>query len=131
MPGLMSFKRDRFCRKSSPFELKTRTCEARWIMSGFWWPGILFLLGAVNIARGMAEGRTWQSMQGGLWLIGIGLFFMIGFNWAILLILVGVSMLVGGFYRPYAAGCCDDDDAFHSQKRKRKNDDYEGDIFEV
>lgn len=59
------------------------------------WPGILFVIGASNIARGMAEGRAWYNVSGGLWLIGLGLVFLLNFSWPVLLILIGISMLFG------------------------------------
>ena len=59
------------------------------------WPGILFVIGAANIARGIAEGRAWYSVSGGLWLIGLGFVFLFHFSWPVLLILIGVSMLFG------------------------------------
>ncbi|MAS35192.1 MAG: hypothetical protein CL610_14365 [Anaerolineaceae bacterium] len=64
-------------------------------MTGYWWPGILFVIGASTMARGVAEGRDWYSVPGGLWMIGLGLVFAFGFNWPLLLILIGVSMLFG------------------------------------
>ncbi len=64
-------------------------------MTGFWWPGILFVIGASSIARGVAEGRDWYSVPGGLWMIGLGLIFMFGFSWPLLLIFIGASMLFG------------------------------------
>jgi hypothetical protein len=78
------------------------------------WPGILFVLGASSLARGMAEGREWQSVTGGVWLIGLGLLFMLGFSWPLLLILIGASMLVG---RNQGWMCWD------GEKRKRKNEE--------
>ncbi len=59
------------------------------------WPGILFVIGASNIARGMAEGRAWYNVSGGIWLIGLGLVFLLNFSWPVLLILIGASMLFG------------------------------------
>ena len=64
-------------------------------MTGYWWPGILFVIGASSMARGIAEGRDWYSVPGGLWMIGLGLVFAFGFSWPLLLILIGVSMLFG------------------------------------
>ena len=64
-------------------------------MTGFWWPGILFVIGFSSMARGVAEGRDWYSVPGGLWMIGLGLMFWFGFSWPLLLIFVGVSMLLG------------------------------------
>lgn len=81
------------------------------------WPGILFVLGASSLARGMAEGRAWYTVSGGLWLIGLGLIFLLGFSWPLLLIIIGVSMLVG-----YNQGwsCWGND---QQEKRKRKNEE--------
>ncbi|NWG18523.1 MAG: hypothetical protein HXY41_18025 [Chloroflexi bacterium] len=59
------------------------------------WPGILFVIGVSNIARGMAEGRAWYNVSGGLWLIGLGAVFLLGFNWPVILILIGLSTLFG------------------------------------
>jgi hypothetical protein len=76
---------------------------------GFW-PWILFVLGASSMARGMAEGQAWYSVSGGLWLMGLGLVFLLGFNLPLLLILVGVTMLIG--YK------------FQSSRRHRHDEDY-------
>lgn len=59
------------------------------------WPGILFVIGASNIARGMAEGRAWYNVSGGVWMIGLGLVFLLNFSWPVILILIGLSMLFG------------------------------------
>jgi hypothetical protein len=66
---------------------------------GFW-PGILFVIGASSLARGMAEGQAWYSVQGALWMFGIGFLFLFGFNLAILLIIMGLTMLFGWRFRP-------------------------------
>lgn len=87
---------------------------------GFW-PGILFVIGAAAIARGVAEGQTWYNVPGGLWMIGLGLLFLFNFNWPVLLILIGVSMLFGYNYRSSRKH----DDIWEKPKNedKRKNDD--------
>ncbi len=78
------------------------------------WPGILFVIGASAMARGMAEGQAWYNVSGGLWMIGLGLVFLLGFSWPVLLILIGVTMLFG-----YNARCA----WGSSEKEKRKNDE--------
>ncbi|MCE2472850.1 MAG: hypothetical protein J4G18_13355 [Anaerolineae bacterium] len=89
--------------------------------TGWWWPGIMFVIAASILARTMALGERWQSATGALWLIAIGVIFGIpglitdiaGAFWQIFpLILVGMGlfMLFGGKYRPNVSG-------------KRKNDD--------
>ncbi|MBN1965127.1 MAG: hypothetical protein JW910_10810 [Anaerolineae bacterium] len=69
-------------------------------LTNYWWPGIMFVIGASSLARGMAEGQAWYSVQGALWTIGIGLVFAFGFSWPLLLILIGVSMLLGSVFTP-------------------------------
>ncbi len=85
-------------------------------MTGYWWPGIMFVLGASSLARGMAEGQEWYSVQGALWLIGIGLVFAVGFSLPLLLIIIGLSMLLGLTFKP---------PMFQDGKRKRKHDEFD------
>ncbi len=84
------------------------------------WPGILFVMGMSNIARGMAEGRAWYNVSGGLWLIGLGVVFLFNFSWPLILILIGLSMLVGySFKEKWGWDSCDNE----SDHEKRKNED--------
>lgn len=89
--------------------------------TGWWWPGIMFVIAASMMAGAMAAGESWKSATGALWLIGIGVVFGIpgligdiaGAFWQIfplILIGMGLFMLFGGKYRPSVSG-------------KRKNDD--------
>lgn len=89
--------------------------------TGWWWPGIMFVIAASILAQTAAKGERWRSATGALWLIAIGVIFGIpgliadiaGAFWQIFpLILVGMGlfMLFGGKYRPCVSG-------------KRKNDD--------
>ncbi len=97
---------------------------------GFW-PGILFVIGASSLARGMAEGREWYSVQGALWMIGLGLFFAVGFSLPLLLIVIGLSMLFGWRFRPPFIEGHDEDEAaadlrLSEEKPKRKLKRAEG-----
>lgn len=86
-------------------------------MTGAWWPGILFVIGASSIARGVAEGQDWYNVPGGVWMIGLGLLFWFGFRWELLLIFAGLSMLFGySWFNQH-------DDEDEGEKRKRKNDE--------
>ena len=89
--------------------------------TGWWWPGIMFVIAASMLAGTLAAGENWTSATGALWLIGIGVVFGIpgligdiaGGFWQIfplILIGMGLFMLFGGKYRPSVSG-------------KRKNDD--------
>jgi uncharacterized membrane protein len=87
------------------------------------WPGILFVIGATNIARGMAEGRPWYNVSGGVWLIGLGIVFLFDFNWAVILILIGLSMLFGYSVKDHHYR--GDEDEKPKNDQKRKHDDLE------
>jgi hypothetical protein len=66
----------------------------------FWFPGIMFVIGVFLVMRGLADGRGWYALQGGLLMFAIGISFLGGgFNWPLLLILMGVNALVGSFLR--------------------------------
>jgi len=94
---------------------------------GGWWPGILFVLGASAIARGVAEGQSWYSVSGGIWLIGLGIVFLVGFSLPLLLILLGVTMITGYSLRPGGwtgrKVKIGDDGELVDDDEKRKNDD--------
>jgi hypothetical protein len=87
------------------------------------WPGILFVIGAANIARGMAEGRPWYNVSGGLWMIGLGVVFLFNFSWPMILILIGLSMLFGYSIKERHNHYGDDEKPKNDQKRK--HDDLE------
>ncbi|GIL11423.1 MAG: hypothetical protein DWB42_15645 [Chloroflexi bacterium] len=67
----------------------------------YWWPGIMFVIGAALIARGMVMGQQWQNITGALVVIGIGLIFALedvigGVNfWPLALIILGLVLLFG------------------------------------
>ena len=97
-------------------------------MTNFFWPGILFVIGASALARGIVEGQEWYTVTGGLWMIGLGIVFYFGFSLPLLLILVGVSSLLGIGYKQRIESDYEDepDDADYDdaefEKAKRKND---------
>lgn len=98
-----------------------------------WWPGIMFVLGASAIAKGLAQGkRSWQALQGGIWLIGIGLLFGIGFSWPLLLILIGAGMLFGWQWNKSSSDRHQHQQQYQQppQYEKRKNNDIVGDLFD-
>jgi hypothetical protein len=70
------------------------------LMTGYWWPGILFVIGAGMIAQAVDEGRGWYASQGALWLIGLGLMFAFRAPIGALFIVLGISALLGALVRP-------------------------------
>ena len=97
--------------------------------TSFWWPGIMFVIGASMLARTISEGKPLQSNTGAFWVIGIGAFFWlpgllsfsIGAILPLILIGLGLFMLFGGEYRP---------DIFN-ESDKRKNDESDDDTLQV
>jgi hypothetical protein len=99
-------------------------------LTGWWWPGIMFVSAASIMARTMAEGKPLSHATGAFWLIGIGVLFgmpgLIGdianSFWKffpLILIGLGLFMFFGGRYRP----------SVDSHEDKRKNDD--DDVYQV
>jgi len=97
-------------------------------LTGWWWPGIMFVMAASILARTMAEGKPMMSASGALWLIGIGIVFglpglvggIAGSLWQLLpviLIGMGLFMFFGGRYRPKM------DKYEDNMKRKNEDDD--------
>jgi hypothetical protein len=70
------------------------------IVTGWWWPGIMFLIGAGAIVQGLVAGRGWYALQGGLWSIGIGVWAAFSYNLLVLFCLLALSGLVAAFVRP-------------------------------
>ncbi len=68
--------------------------------TGRWWPGIMFVIGVSAIVEGLIEGQGWYAFQGGAWAFGIGFWALMHFQLWFLLVLLGVSMLVGAFDPP-------------------------------
>ena len=74
---------------------------------GWWWPGILYVLGIALILRSVAQGKPWTQEQGGLVILGLGVFFsltdvlqIVSVNWLpLLLIAGGLYMLFGSRLR--------------------------------
>lgn len=73
-------------------------------LTGYWWPGILFVIGFMVIVQGMAEGKRLSEMQGGLILVGVGTIFALGFKLWLLFIAAGLALLfVYAVRRPAAS----------------------------
>ncbi|HWE39477.1 MAG TPA: hypothetical protein VG406_23195 [Isosphaeraceae bacterium] len=70
------------------------------LITGYWWPGILFVIGAGMIVQALAEGRAWYASQGALWMFGLGIWFATGAPIGALFIVLGISALLGAIFRP-------------------------------
>lgn len=75
-------------------------------ITGFWWPGILYVIGIAMLVRTINEGGDWRNDRNALVVLGIGIVFTVlevfdNFNldtgtvWPIILIAVGAYLLWG------------------------------------
>ena len=66
------------------------------------WPWILVVIGLAGLPASLANQRGWLGWQGFFWLTGLAVLFALDAFWPGILILVGVSMLVGALTRDSA-----------------------------
>lgn len=81
-------------------------------ITGWWFPGMLFVIAASTIAGALVAGQPWYSAQGAVWMIGIGLIFWLNLSWGVVFVLIGISILLGWQQNEHC-------------KQKRKNDDID------
>ena len=68
--------------------------------TGWWWPGIMFVIGVSSIVLALAQGQGWYSLQGSIWTIGIGVWAMLRYNMAVFFVILGISALLNAFVKP-------------------------------
>lgn len=68
--------------------------------TNYWWPGIMFVIGAAAILRGLLQGQGWYAFHGGFWIIAVGVWALFRFNPWIVLATVGVNMILLALFRP-------------------------------
>lgn len=64
-------------------------------VTGWWFPGIFFVIGASSIAQAMDDGKRWYATQGGMFMVGLGTIFWLGLNPAAIVLVIGAMMLLG------------------------------------
>lgn len=84
-------------------------------ITNWWFPGMLFVVGAALIAQSIEEGRRWYSAQGAVFLFAIGAIFVIGFNIGAIFVLAGAGYIAYWLYNEYGFG--------EAEAGKRKNED--------
>ncbi|MHB1317569.1 MAG: hypothetical protein ACYCYF_03015 [Anaerolineae bacterium] len=62
---------------------------------GFW-PWILVVVALAGLPSALSRGRDWMAWQGTFWLIGMAILFAFDLFWPGVLLLAGVSVLLGG-----------------------------------
>ncbi len=68
-------------------------------VTGWWWPGILILVGVVSLINTPYGSQGWANAQGAIWLFGIAVLAWTGWWWPGILILIGLSGLFGSMGR--------------------------------
>jgi Double zinc ribbon len=72
-------------------------------VTGWWWPGILVLVGISALVGGLRSGGSWEQrrggLQGALWIFGIAVLAVTGWWWPGILVLVGTSAILGAITR--------------------------------
>ena len=75
---------------------------------GWWWPGIMYVIGIALLVRSNVLGRSWTEERAGLIALAIGVIFTVidllrifTFAWwPLILILLGLYLLFGSRWRP-------------------------------
>jgi len=70
---------------------------------GFW-PWILFVVAVPTLLSGLSSGKPWDGVQGAVWLVGFGVIALLGIWWPGILILAGISILIGMIEPPQLLG---------------------------
>lgn len=93
-------------------------------ITGYWWPGVMFVIGIAMLVRNYFEGKSLTSDRNALIVLAIGILFALpifGGNWLpLLLIALGAYMLFGE--QLGLRGDRDDDAAPPAPSDKSKND---------
>ncbi len=90
-------------------------------ITGYWWPGIMFVIGISMLLRTINQGKSWASDHSALIVLGIGVVFGLPIftgNWLpLLFIALGVYVLFGDEVRGYF-GKHDSRESQRSEKSK-------------
>jgi len=87
------------------------------------WPWILAVIGLAGLPASLAQKRGWYGWQGLFWMIGLAVVFATGLFWPGILILVGLSVLMGALTRESAGSPFSVDDRRADGTRRLWPDD--------
>lgn len=68
-------------------------------ITGWWWPGILVLIGITALGGSAASGQRWAGVQGALWLFGLAFIAQFNLWWPGILVLAGLSAILSAIWR--------------------------------
>lgn len=70
--------------------------------TGWWWPGIMFVVGITAIARGLGSGCGGRyALLAGLWPILFGVWALSQFNVAAMFVALGIGSIAAVFLKPW------------------------------
>jgi hypothetical protein len=72
-------------------------------VTGWWWPGVLVLIGLSALISGLAAGDGWQrwgSIQGAIFMLGLAAIAALNWWWPGVLVLVGLIAILSAIIRP-------------------------------
>lgn len=75
------------------------------MFTGWWWPGILVLLGSVTLFQSLSENKLHEGLRPALWLLGIAVCAMFDLWWPGMLILVFLSMALDTQHGKFRKNC--------------------------
>ena len=72
-------------------------------VTGWWWPGIMVLVGISALLGGLQSSGSWEQrwggIQGAIWTFGIAVLAVTGWWWPGIMVLVGLSAILGAVSR--------------------------------
>jgi hypothetical protein len=69
--------------------------------TGFWWPGIMFVIGVSGVVQSMVRGHgLFYGLQTSLWAFGLGIWAIFHYHIAVFFVILGVITLLGAFVKP-------------------------------
>jgi len=71
-------------------------------VTGWWWPGIMVLIGISVLVGGLQSGHGWErwgGLQGAIWTFGIAVIAIFNWWWPGIMVLVGLSAILGAISR--------------------------------
>lgn len=70
------------------------------LATGYWFPGIFFLIGITGIIEGSARGGGWQVVHGSLWILLFACWAVVKFSITVLFVGLGLYAIIGALAKP-------------------------------
>ncbi len=70
-------------------------------LTGFWWPGLIFVVGGSILIEGLVRGRGRLALAAALWPILFGVWALLRYSPAALFVGIGVGSILSVFLKPW------------------------------